>query len=102
LPAGALEDDGEDRGLVFVCFQADIRRQFETIQSLWIDDGDPFGLGRDKDFLVGEPNGTEGKMTIQGRPPFFLKPQPRFVTLRGGDYLFQPSMSALRALASDR
>ena len=33
-------------------------------------------------------------MTIQGHPPFFLKPQPRFVTLRGGDYLFQPSMTA--------
>jgi Dyp-type peroxidase family len=99
LPTGVLEDDGEDRGLVFVCFQADIWRQFETIQALWIDDGDPFGLGRDKDFLVGEPHGTTGKMTIQGRPPFFLKPQPRFVTLRGGDYLFQPSLTALRVLA---
>ena len=99
LAPGAMEDDGVDRGLVFICFQADIWRQFETIQALWVDDGDPFGLGRDKDFLVGEPHGTTGKMTIQGRPPFFLKPQPRFVTLRGGDYLFQPSMTALRALA---
>src|SRR6201999_3665926 len=86
LAPGATEDDGVDRGLIFVCFQADIWRQFETIQALWIDDGDPFGLGRDKDFLVAEPNG--GKMIIQGDPPFFLKPQPRFVTLRGGDYLF--------------
>ncbi|HEX6026357.1 MAG TPA: Dyp-type peroxidase [Solirubrobacter sp.] len=100
LEPGATEDDGVDRGLIFVCFQADIWRQFETIQSLWIDDGDPFGLGVDKDFLAGEPHGTEGKMTIQGRPPFFLKPQPRFVTLRGGGYLFQPSMTALRALAA--
>ncbi|MDA0180478.1 Dyp-type peroxidase [Solirubrobacter phytolaccae] len=99
LAPGATEDDGVDRGLVFVCFQADIWRQFETIQALWIDDGDPFGLGRDKDFLVGEPHGTEGKMTIQGHPPHFLKPQPRFVTLRGGEYLFQPSMTALRTLA---
>ncbi|MBE2318975.1 Dyp-type peroxidase [Solirubrobacter sp. CPCC 204708] len=99
LPPGATEDDGTDRGLVFVCFQADIWRQFETVQALWIDDGDPFGLGRDKDFLVGEPHGTEGKMTIQGHPPHFLKPQPRFVTLRGGEYLFQPSMSALRHLS---
>ena len=46
-----------------------------------------FGLGRDKDFLIGEPDG-DGKMTIPGRPPFFLKPQPRFVTLRGGEYLY--------------
>jgi Dyp-type peroxidase family len=99
LPAGVLEDDGTDRGLIFVCFQADIWRQFETIQALWVDDGDPFGLGADKDFLVGEPHGTQGKMTIPGHPPFFLKPQPRFVTMRGGEYLFQPSMGALRALA---
>jgi hypothetical protein len=101
LPPGVLEDDGQERGLAFVCFQADIWRQFETIQALWIDDGDPFGLGADKDFLVGEPHGTEGKMTIPGHPPYFLKPQPRFVTMRGGEYLFQPSLSALRRLASD-
>jgi len=99
LPPGVVEDDGEDRGLVFICFQASIWRQFETIQALWIDDGDPFGLGPDKDFLIGEPNGDGGKMTIQGRPPHFLKPQPRFVTLRGGEYLFRPSMTALRMLA---
>jgi Dyp-type peroxidase family len=99
LADGVLEDDGQDRGLVFVCFNADIWRQFETIQTLWIDDGDPFGLGPDKDFLIGEPHGTNGKMTIQGHPPFFLKPQPRFVTMRGGEYLYRPSMSGLRALA---
>jgi Dyp-type peroxidase family len=99
LAPGATEDDGVDRGLVFVCFNTSIWRQFETVQALWIDDGDPFGLGPDKDFLVGEPHGTLGKMTIQGHPPFFVKPQPRFVTMRGGEYLFRPSMSGLRWLA---
>jgi Dyp-type peroxidase family len=98
LPAGRLDDDGAERGLVFVCFNADIWRQFETVQALWIDDGDPFGLGADKDFLAGEPADGGGKMTIQGRPPYFLRPQPRFVTVRGGEYLYRPSMSGLRAL----
>ena len=100
LRAGVLEDDGVDRGLVFVCFNADVWRQFETIQTLWIDDGDPFGLGADKDFLVGEPDGDGGKMTIPGDPPHFLRPQPRFVTCRGGEYLFRPSIGGLRALAA--
>ena len=98
LPEGVTEDDGQDRGLAFVCFNADIWRQFETIQALWIDDGDPLGCGSDKDFLIGCPNGG-GKMTIHGNPPFFLSRQPRFVTTRGGEYLFQPSISALRWLA---
>jgi hypothetical protein len=99
LPPGVQDDDGHDRGLVFVCFTADIWRQFETIQALWIDDGDPFGLGADKDFLIAEPDGAGGKMTIPGEPPFFLRPQPRFVTCRGGEYLFRPSIGALRSLA---
>jgi len=100
LPEGVTEDDDVDRGLVFVCFNASIWRQFETIQALWIDDGDPFGLGADKDFLIGQPDGDAGKMTIPGHPPFFLKPQPRFVTVRGGEYLYRPSISALQWLAS--
>jgi hypothetical protein len=85
-----------------VCFNADIWRQFETIQTLWIDDGDPFGLGADKDFLISEPDGDGGKMTIPGDPPYLLRPQPRFVTCRGGEYLFRPSIGGLRALAEGR
>ena len=100
LAEGALVDDGVERGLAFVCFNASIWRQFETIQRLWIDDGDPFRLGTDKDFLTGCPVDGTGKMTIPGKPPFFLAPQPRFVTLRGGEYLFQPSISALRWIAA--
>jgi hypothetical protein len=76
-------------------------RQFETIQKLWVNDGDPFGLGADKDFLIGCPNGKGGKITIPGKPPFFVSPQPRFVTVRGGEYLFQPSIAALRWLVSN-
>jgi Dyp-type peroxidase family len=97
LPPGVLDDDGQDRGLVFTCFNASIARQFELIQQIWCEEGDAFGLADDKDFLIGA--GGSNKMTIQGRPPYFLAPQPGFVTTRGGEYLFRPGLRALRALA---
>ena len=98
LPEGVLDDDGAARGLVFVCFQASISRQFEGVQVQWLNTGNLFGLGLDTDFLLGSPAGT-GKMTINGDPPFFLSPQESFVRTRGGEYLFVPGMTALAALA---
>ena len=96
LAPGVIEDDGEERGLVFVCFNASISRQFESIQLQWLNEGNSFRLGDDTDFLSGGPS---GKMTIQGDPPFFLAPQGPFVTTRGGEYLFAPGITALAAIA---
>jgi Dyp-type peroxidase family len=98
LASEAIEDDHVDRGLIFVCFNASISRQFEGIQAQWLNDGNVFHLGHDSDFLMGDPHGT-GKMTVEGHPPFFLGPQGPFVTTRGGAYLFVPGMGALAALA---
>lgn len=101
LPAGVTEDDNEPRGLIFRCFQASIARQFETIQNLWVDDGDGLHVGADKDFLIGDGTGSN-KMTVQGSPPFLLTPQPVFTEVKGGEYLIRPSLRALRWLASER
>jgi Dyp-type peroxidase family len=98
-PEDPAVDDGIDRGLVFTCFVASLERQFETVQTAWIDDGNVFGLGDDKDFLLAGED-PAGKMTLQGDPPSFLSPQPAFVRVRGGEYLFQPGIAALRALAA--
>ena len=98
LPEGAA-DDGVDRGLVFVCFNASISRQFEGIQVQWLNDGNIFHLGHDRDFLLGS-NGGSGKMTVQGAPPYLLAPQRQFVTTRGGEYLFVPGIAALTAIAN--
>ena len=99
MPYGPAYDGSDaDRGLMFVCYQASIARQFEFIQSLWLNDGDPFGLGSDRDPL---DNGVPSKkMTIQGERPRFLAPLPSFVSTRGGDYFFAPGIAALRALAA--
>ncbi|HEY1357077.1 MAG TPA: Dyp-type peroxidase [Thermoleophilaceae bacterium] len=99
MPYGPAFDGREaDRGLMFVCYQASIARQFEFIQSLWLNDGDPFGLGADRDPL-GDTRPSE-KMTIQGEQPRFLAPLHSFVSTRGGDYFFAPGIAALRALAN--
>jgi Dyp-type peroxidase family len=97
LPEGA-PDDGADRGLVFVCFNASISRQFVGVQAQWLNDGNALHLGHDSDFLLGHPLGT-GKMTVPGERPFLLGPQGPFVTTRGGEYLFVPGLKALAALA---
>ena len=39
LPEGVLEDDGVDRGLMFAFVGAHLGRQFEFVQSEWMNDG---------------------------------------------------------------
>lgn len=107
LPEGVTEPDGQERGLMFVCFQASIERQFEFVQRQWLGDGNVFGLGGDRDPLAsGEAvdggGSPPGQMVIQGSPPLFLSGMPRFVTVRGGDYFLLPGRAGLEALAAGR
>jgi len=90
-------DDGTERGLVFICFNASIHRQFEVVQH-WLLDGDPFGAGEDSDFLLGSPSENGGKMTIPGKRPIFLSPLRPLVRTRGGEYLFVPGGRALQSI----
>jgi Dyp-type peroxidase family len=99
LPEGVLEDDGVDRGLMFAFVGAHIRRQFEFVQSEWINDGVFFGAGKDKDPVVGSINDGES-FTIPHRPVRRrLQGLPRFVVTRGGEYCFMPGLKALRWLS---
>lgn len=97
LPEGAA-DDHIERGVVFACFQADLERQFEFIQSQWINDGNALGMGTDKDPLLGNNDGT-GKFTINGSPPAFIASLPRLVTTAGGEYFFAPGVNGLHYLS---
>jgi Dyp-type peroxidase family len=100
LPDGA-PDDGADRGVVFMCLQASIARQFEFVQSQWLGAGNALRLGEDQDVIVGpqDQDGTR-KMTIPGAPPYFLGPLARVVSVRGGEYFFCPGINGLRHLAA--
>ena len=99
LPEGVTEDDGADRGLCFVFVGAPSRRQFEFVQMQWANDGRAFAAPTEKDPLIGANDGG-GVFTIPTSPiRRKLTGLPRFVTTRGGEYLFAPSLSALRWLA---
>ncbi|MFC3981318.1 Dyp-type peroxidase [Streptosporangium jomthongense] len=98
LPEGVLEDDGADRGLMFAFIGAHLGRQFEFVQSEWMNDGVFFGAGGARDPVVGSGDGS-GDFTIPRRPlRRCLRGLPRFVVTRGGEYCFMPSLSALRWL----
>jgi Dyp-type peroxidase family len=94
---------GDQVGLVFMCINADIQRQFEFIQQTWINSPKFNGLYDNKDPLLGDNNNTPtgtGSMTIQ-RSPVRQKVDgiPRFVAVKGGGYFFLPAISALQFLA---
>ena len=99
LPEGVVDDDGADRGLMFAFVGAHLGRQFEFVQSQWINDGVFFGANTDKDPIVGAMRPGES-FTVPRRPVRKrLQGLPRFVVTRGGEYCFMPGIRALRWLA---
>jgi Dyp-type peroxidase family len=98
LPEGVLEDDGADRGIIFVFAGAHLKRQFEFVKTQWLNDGIFIGAPSERDPLVGAGDGTD--FTIPERPiRRRLQELPPFVVTRGGEYCFAPGLSALRWLA---
>ena len=98
LPDGVMEDDGVDRGIVFVFAGAHIKRQFEFVKTQWLNDGIFIGAPAERDPLVG-PNDGEGAFTVPQRPiRRRLTGLPPFVVTRGGEYCFAPGLRALRWL----
>jgi deferrochelatase/peroxidase EfeB len=101
LPEGA-DDDGVDRGILFMAFAIDIERQFEFIQQQWLNYGNEFRQGNDKDILSGDHDG-HGKAVIQAAgpngAPYVCTALPRFVETRGGGYFFVPGLAGLAIIA---
>jgi Dyp-type peroxidase family len=99
LPDDSIEDDGADRGIVFVFVGAHLKRQYEFVKIQWLNDGIFIGAPAEKDPHVGPNDGT-GTFTIPQRPiRRRLTELPPFVVTRGGEYCFVPSRRALQWLA---
>lgn len=95
---------GQKPGLLFMCLNGDIERQFEFVQQTWLL-GDvisltcPTNLRGERDPLLGAGDGNEG-FTIPTRDgPVKLGPMPRFVTTRGGGYFFLAGKRLIRYLS---
>jgi Dyp-type peroxidase family len=98
--------DDPERGLHFICLNANISRQFEFLQNAWMNSSKFSGLTEETDPLLGN------RQPIPGCPVtnHFTAPRtdgvprritglPQFVTLEGGAYFFLPSLRALSFFA---
>jgi Dyp-type peroxidase family len=102
LPEGVLDDDGIDRGLMFTFVGAHLGRQFEFVQSEWLNGGEFLSLGDRKDPIAGAADGSDS-FSIPKRPiARCVRGLSRFVVTRGGEYGFMPGLRALRWLAELR
>lgn len=98
LPEGLADDDGMDRGLLFLAFQASIERQFEHVQRQWLDRGDFPRPGTGPDALIGRSPGARTVSLRHEGGEVWLR-LDEFVTVTGGGYFFAPSIDALGVLA---
>jgi Dyp-type peroxidase family len=94
-----------DRGLHFICMNANISRQFEFVQQSWVNNAKFSGLYDDPDPLIGardpRQKGRRATFTVQAEPVRErIVGLPEFVTVRGGGYFFMPGLRAIRYLAS--
>ena len=104
LPYGARDAADGEHGIVMLCHCASLARQFEFVQQQWLNFGLDFNAGNDSCPLAG--NHAEGARFViaadprSGRAPFIAQGLPPFVSTRGGDYFFAPSMTALRMIGA--
>lgn len=93
--------DGNTAGLMFMCLNGDIERQFEFIQQTWMGSTKFHGLTGEADPIAGRGLADDGGFTIPTRRgPVALRDLPQFVTMRGGGYFFLPGRQLLRYLAA--
>jgi Dyp-type peroxidase family len=97
----ATDGDAGERGLHFMCLNANLARQYEFVQHSWMNDPSFNGLTGSVDPLVG-PRGGAGTTFTEQAVPVRRRHLglPRFVQVRGGAYFFLPGIRALRFLAS--
>lgn len=88
-----------DRGLLFLCYQSSIARQFEFVQRRWVNDPNFPRAGAGHDPVMSQVDGPRF-FSVPGTRTGHVELMSRFVTTTGGDYFFQPSITAVGLLAA--
>ena len=99
------------RGLQFLCFNANIERQFEFVQQQWSNNPNFAGQASSPDPVFGArqaptvASGDVAGVTIQSNVALGVVPRAdnlqRFVRVVGSTYFFMPSIPAVRLFAAD-
>ena len=98
LPEGS-EDDGLDRGIVLALINANPGRQFEFVQSQWVNDGDFVSQGLRSDPIIGRRDRADDFAYPAKPVRRRLTGLPDFTATRGGEHVFLPGLGGLRWLA---
>jgi deferrochelatase/peroxidase EfeB len=97
--ATPARDDDVARGIHFIFLSAKAMATMEFLQQEWINNGNFMNLGDERDPNVGLQEDA-ATFTIPQHPVRRrIHDIPTFNVLRGGEYLFMPSLSALRWIA---
>lgn len=102
LPEDAVEDDGRDRGVVIAFVNADPGRQFEFVQSQWVNDGDFVSEGSRTDPIVGRRDRADDYVYPAKPVRKRLLRLPDFTVTRGGEHVFLPGLRGLRWIVESR
>jgi deferrochelatase/peroxidase EfeB len=95
------EKANENPGLLFMCLNGDIERQFEFVQQTWLMSPSFHGLSCEKDPVLGDGETGACGFTIPSRDgPIALNPMPAFVTTKGGGYFFMPGRRLIEYLSA--
>ena len=89
-----------DPGLLFMCVNVDIERQFEFVQGSWLLNPSFSGLEHETDPLVGHEAADRRFTLCTAEGPMRLRGLREFVRMRGGGYFFLPGRAAYRFLAT--